>query len=152
MTQRAPHRQQGLTLIELLLGLAITALVLAPLVPMFATASNATRIVGDQAALEQEASFALARISARIRATTPPIAMPANQADWLKPAVYVLANGTLVEQQGTASYLLAESVTAFSLSAPVNSGGQQLIQASLSLARGDASASASVTVRMGGQQ
>lgn len=152
MSQPGAHRQQGLTLIELVLGLAIMALVLAPLTPMFATASNATRIIGDQAALQQEANFALARISARIRATTPPIALSANQADWLKPAVYVFTNGTLVEQQGTASYLLAESVTAFSLSAPVNLGGQQLIQASLSLARGGAVASANVTVRMGGLQ
>lgn len=152
MKRRAPSRQHGVTLIELLLGLAITALVLAPLVPMFATASNAARATGDKAALEQDASFALARISARIRATAPSTQLPANKDDWLKPSVYVFANGILVEQLGGVSYTLAESVTAFTLSAPESAGGQALIQVSLSLARGGATTSASATVRMGSLQ
>jgi prepilin-type N-terminal cleavage/methylation domain-containing protein len=152
MKQRAPSRQHGVTLIELLLGLAITALVLAPLAPMFATASNAARITADKGALEQDASFALARISARIRATAPSTQLPANQDDWLKPSVYVFANGILAEQLGGASYTLAESVTAFTLSAPESTDGQALIRVSLSLARGGAATTASATVRMGGLQ
>lgn len=152
--KRAVHRcQHGMTLIELLLGLAITALVLAPLAPMFATAADAARITGDRVALEQEASFALARISARIRATAPSTQLPATQADWLKPSVYVLnTGGTLVEQLGGVNYTLADSVTAFTLSAPPSTGGQALIQVSLTLARGGATTTASATVRMGGLQ
>lgn len=147
------RRQLGMTLIELLLGLAITALVLAPLAPMFATASNAARITGDRVALEQEASFALARISARIRATPPSTQLPATQADWLKPSVYFLnSGGTLVEQLGGINYTLAESVTSFTMSSPASTGGQALIQVNLSLARGTATTSASATVRMGGLQ
>lgn len=147
--------QHGLSLVELLLGLAITALVLAPLLPMLATASNAARITGDKTALEQEARFVLERVSARIRATAPSTQLPATTADWLKPAVYVFtagtngAKGTLVEQLSGDSHLLADSVTNFQLSAPPNTGGQPLIQVSLSLARGDASTTVGATVRMG---
>lgn len=152
---RAQRCQHGLSLIELLLGLAITGLVLAPLVPMLATASNAARITGDKAGLEQEASFVLERVSARIRATPPTTQLPAATADWLKPAVYVFTPGTngnpgtLVEQLSGDSHLLAESVTNFQLSAPPNTGGHPLIQVSLSLARGDASTTTVATVRMG---
>lgn len=117
---------------------------------MFATASNAARVTADKAALEQDASFALARIGARIRATAPSTQLPTNKDDWLKPSVYVFANGVLIEQLGGVSYTLAESVTAFTLSAPESTGGQALIQVSLSLARGGATTSASTTVRMGG--
>jgi len=144
--------EHGLSLIELLLGLAITALVMAPLVPMFATASNAARITGDQAALEQDARLALTRISARIRATPPSTQLSANRADWLKPSVYVVSNGTLIEQLGGINYVLAESVTAFTITAPPSAGGQALIQVSLSLARGGATTTTGATVRMGGLQ
>jgi Tfp pilus assembly protein PilW len=144
-------RQRGLSLFELLLGLAIAALVLAPLVPMLETASAAARIGGDQAALEQEADFALERIGARIRAT-PPSTLAGPTTDWLKPAVYVVADGTLVEQLGGTNYPLAASVTGFSLAAATNAGAQPLIRISLTLARNGASLSASSVVRMGGAQ
>lgn len=155
MMRPALPRQHGLSLVELMVGLAIAALVLAPLVPMLQTASAAARSGGDQLALEQEANFAIARISARIRASSPS-QLTANQSDWLKPAVYSLNGSTLTEQQGKDSYVVAESVTAFSLSAPASADGQPLVQVSLTLARTDggsnASASAGATVRMGGMQ
>jgi prepilin-type N-terminal cleavage/methylation domain-containing protein len=156
MKRPASARQHGLSLIELMVGLAITALVLAPLVPMLQTASAAARIGGDQLALEQEANFAIARISARIRASAPS-QLTGLTSDWLKPAVYSLdSNGTLTEQQGKDTYVVAESVTAFSLSAPASADGQPLVQVSLTLERKDAgsnaSTSASATVRMGGMQ
>lgn len=142
-------RQCGLSLFELLLALAITALVMAPLVPMLETASATARVGGDQAALEQEADFALERIAARIRATAPsPLTGPTT--DWLKPAVYVLANGSLVEQLGGSNYTLADSVTTFSLAAVANTGSQPLIRVSLTLTRNGTSVSASSVVRMGG--
>ena len=146
-----PARAHGLSLVELLLGLAVTALLLAPLAPMLDTAHAAARVTGEQAALEREAGFALERIAARIRAT-PASSSLQNQPDseWLKPAVYAhLDNGTLVERQNGAEYPLADSVTAFELSAPPVQGAGALIQVSLTLQRGDASASASATVRMG---
>ena len=146
-------RETGISLVELLLGLAITALVMAPLVPMLQTSFAATRIAGNQSALEQEADFALERIAARIRATAPSADLSKPEAEWLKPAVYVytVADGTLREQQGKDSYLLAESVTAFDLTAPAVNG-TPLITASLSLARDGASTTAVTTVRLGTMQ
>jgi Tfp pilus assembly protein PilW len=155
MKRPTPPREHGLGLVELLLGLAITALVLAPLLPMLQTASAAARVGADQVALEQEANFAIARISARIRASAPSQLAGAS-SDWLKPAVYSLSNGTLIEQQGKDTYVVAESVTAFSLSAPASADGQPLVQVSLTLARNgagsNASTSAGAVVRMGGMQ
>lgn len=155
MKRPASARQHGLSLVELMVGLAITALVLAPLVPVLQTAAAAARIGGDQLALEQEATFAIARISARIRASAPSQLISVSN-DCLKPAVYLLCAGTLTETQGKDTYVVAESVTAFSLSVAASADGQPLAQASLTLARNsagsNASTSASATVRMGGMQ
>lgn len=147
---RTPAREHGLTLAELLLGLAITALVMAPLVPMLRTASSAANVAQNRTALQREADFALARIAARIRATAPaPNLTDKPSSDWLKPAVYSVSNGALVEQQGLERYVLAESVTAFELSAPGADSAQQLLKVSLSLARDGGSATAAAVVRMG---
>jgi Tfp pilus assembly protein PilW len=143
-------RQHGLSLVELLLGLAITALVLTPLVPMLQTASAASSIGADRLAVERDAHFALDRIATRIRGTPIPPDLKGLPADWLKPAVYLLSNGTLIEQQGGTNYVLAESVTAFSITAPAATGSQPLVQASITLVRGGTSTTASTTVRMGG--
>jgi prepilin-type N-terminal cleavage/methylation domain-containing protein len=152
--KRQPNvRIRGLSLIELLIGLAIGALVLAPLLPMLQTANAAARVTGDQVALERDADFALERIAARIRATAPSTALSGASSSWLAPVSYVLSNGTLVERQAnTPDLALADSVTDFQLGAPTVIAGRQLIQVSLSLARGDASVTANTTVRMGGMQ
>ena len=148
MSRHSTIGERGISLIELLLGLAITALVLAPLVPMLGTASAASRMAGDRIALEQEADFALARIAARIRVTASSADLSKPPAEWLKPAVYTVVGDVLLEQQGAATYPLAESVKAFSLSAPAAEGTPR-ITATLSLERGDASTTAVVTVRLG---
>ena len=146
-------RQYGLSLIELLLGLAITALVMAPLVPMLASASSAARIADDQVSLERDADFALERIAARIRATAPATDLRDKPvSDWLKPAVYsVSATKALVEQQGPETYVLTEpeSVTDFALSAPVTEASQPAITISLTMKRRAASTTAVTTIRMG---
>ncbi|MFC5477445.1 PilW family protein [Massilia suwonensis] len=153
MSLRLPARVQGLSLVELLIGLAITALVMAPLVPMLQTASAAAGVGQEQIALQRDADFVLERIASRIRATPPSTTLAGKPSgDWLKPAVYSVNNGVLVEQQGKESYVLAESVTAFELSTPVNDSAQPLIKVSLSMARGGSSTSAVATVRMGTAQ
>ena len=153
MRVRPRIRQQGLSLAELLLGLALTALIMLPLLPMLQTASAADNAVADQAVLERDADFALNRIAARIRVTDP-ADMAAGKAtsEWLKPAVYSVANGVLVEQQGKDSYVLAESVSGFDMSASSSEAGQPLIKVSLALARDGASTSAVTTVRLGSAQ
>jgi len=147
-------RNQGLSLAELLLGLAIGALVLAPLPSLLQSAGASARVAEDQVALEREADFALERIAARIRSTAvPPDLADKPARDWLKPAVYsVTADGVLVEQQGTERYVLAESVSDFSLAAVIPESGQPLVKVSLSLARNSgtvATATATSTVRLG---
>ena len=152
MKRSVRGQQHGVSLVELLLGLAITALVLGPLVPMLQNAATAARIGGEQAALEQEADFAIERISDRIRATPPSTQLPSNRDDWLKPAVYFLSAGILYEQQKGINYPLAGSVTGFNLAAPASISGRPVIQVSLTLERNGFNASASATVRMGGVQ
>ena len=163
MNARLPARirNQGLSLTELLLGLAIGALVLAPLAPMLQSAGASARIAEDQVALEREADFALERIAARIRSTAATAGLTDKpSSEWFKPAVVysVNADGMLVEQQGKDSYVLAESVRDFSLAATVPEAGQPLIKVSLSLGRnngansdtsGSASTTATATVRLG---
>ena len=152
MSPRRHIAQHGITLVELLLGLAITALIMGPLVPMLQTASAAARMSGDRAALERDADFALERIATRIRITAPSKAeLDKPNSEWLKPAVYSVNGGVLIEQQGSASYTLAESVTAFSLTASATDSQHPLVTVSLSLGlpNGGASTSASATVRMG---
>jgi len=159
MSRHPLRRAHGLSLVELLIGLAITALVMAPLVPMMGTASNAARIADDQVALEREADFALERIVARIRATAPPPDMQNKpSSEWLKPeAVFSLIispgarAGVLVEQRGKETYVLTdpETVTSFELTMPVTEASQPAIRVSLSMERGAASTTAVATVRMG---
>ena len=141
-------RERGISLVELLSGLAIAALVMVPLVPMLGTASSASRVAASRIALEQEADFALARIAARIRITASSEDLSKPSTEWLKPAVYTLVGGVLLEQQGSDTYRLAESVTAFSLSAPAADGTPR-ITATLSLERDGASTTAVTTVRLG---
>ncbi|MCC2960128.1 hypothetical protein LK540_06755 [Massilia sp. IC2-278] len=149
MTRRL-LRARGLSLAELLLGLAIGALVLAPLGPMLQSAGAAARVAADQVALERDADFALDRIAARIRSTAAgPALTDKPSSEWLKPAVYSVADGMLVEQQGKDSYVLAESVNSFSLTASSTEAGQPLLTVRLDLARGSASTSTAASVRMG---
>jgi Tfp pilus assembly protein PilW len=148
MSRHSAFQERGISLVELLLGLAITALVLAPLVPLLETASAASRMARNQIALEQEADFALARIAARIRVTASSEDLSKPSTEWLKPAVYSVVGGVLREQQGADTYPLAESVTAFNLSASA-AGGAPRITATLSLERDGASTTAVTTVRLG---
>lgn len=144
-------RARGLSLAELLLGLAIGALVLAPLPSLLHSAGAAARVAEEQVALERDADFALERIAARIRATAATAGLTDKpSSEWLKPAVYSVADGVLVEQQGAERYVLADSVSAFTLSASSSEGGDPLVKVSLSLMRvGGAATTAVTTVRLG---
>ena len=144
-------RHHGLSLTELLLGLAIGALLLAPLPSLLQSAGASARVAADQVALEREADFALERIAARIRATAPAAGRTDKpSSEWFKPVVYSVAEGVLVEQEGKDSYVLAESVTGFAMSVSSSEAGLPLIKVSLGLAReGGASTTAVAAVRLG---
>lgn len=133
------RRQSGLSLIELMLALAVTAAVMVPLLGLMSTTANASHQVKPRFDLEREADFAVQRIVARIRAGAP-------------IANYAREGSKLIEKDGAVTSTLADSVSAFSHSLPASGAGQQLVKVSLTLARDGASASADATVRTGGMR
>jgi type II secretory pathway component PulJ len=130
-------RQSGISLIELLLALAITAMVMVPLLGLVRTTAATSSHVGPRFELERQADFAVQRIAAQVRGGAP-------------IANYSVSGGKLIETKGTVVSTLADSVTAFTPNMPVNAVGQQLVQVSLTLARDGASATAMATIRAGG--
>ena len=128
--------QRGLSLVELLLALALGALVMLPLLNLLNTTAAASAHVKPRYELEREAAFALQRIVAQVRA-----GMPLTN--------YTLDGDRLVETNGSAVSTLANSVTAFSLATPAAATSAPLVQVSLTLARAGATASASTTIRAG---
>jgi prepilin-type N-terminal cleavage/methylation domain-containing protein len=61
--------QRGVSLIELLLALAVTAMMMVPVVAMLDTTVDAGAMTSSRRSLEQDASFALDRIATQVRAT-----------------------------------------------------------------------------------
>jgi prepilin-type N-terminal cleavage/methylation domain-containing protein len=130
-------RQSGFSLVELLLALALTAVIMVPLLGLVRTTAAASSHTGPRFDLERQADFAVQRIATQLRGGAP-------------TTNYTVSGGKLIETNGTVTSTLADSVTAFSQTMPVNAVGQQLVQVSLTLTRGDASATAVATVRAGG--
>ena len=149
MMRRTSTHERGLSLVELLLGLAITALVLVPLVPMLGTASAAARIGADRVAVEQEADFALEYIGARIRAASDPKEFTGSSCAPGKLADYDVINNELVKNPGKDQLVLAKAVTCITFSTISSSSGQKLIQVSLDLTQGAASTTATAVVPLG---
>ena len=134
---RIPSSQSGVSLIELLLALGITAMVMVPMLGLLRTTSATSSQVSPRFELERQADFAVQRIAAQVRGGAP-------------VSNYSLDGDKLIEKNGTVVSTLAESVTAFSQSMPAAAAGQQLVLVSLTLARDGASATAVATVRAGG--
>ena len=128
--------QRGLSLVELLLALAISALVMVPLLNLLNTTAAASAQVKPRYELEHEAAFALQRIVAQVRRGVP-------------VASFTLEGDKLVEKHGALVTTLAGSVTAFTQAVTVPATSQQLVHVSLTLARGGATASAGATIRAG---
>jgi len=136
-TVRLPSRQSGLSFVELLIALAITAMVMVPMLGLLRTTAATSNQVKPRFDLEREADFAVQRIAAQVRGGAP-------------VSNYSLSGDKLIETNGTVVSTLAESVTAFSQSMPATAAGQQLVQVSLTLARDGASTTANATIRAGG--
>ena len=134
---RILSRQSGVSLVELLLALALTAMLMVPLLGLVRTTAATSSHVSPRFELERQADFAVQRIVSKVRSGTP-------------VANYSVNGGKLVETNGTVVSTLADSVTAFTANMPLNAAGQQLVQLSLTLARDGASATAVATVRAGG--
>jgi prepilin-type N-terminal cleavage/methylation domain-containing protein len=154
-------RQRGLTLLEMLLALAAGALLLSAALPMLNLTMSAatTAATTDQMDVDRQAAFAIERISAIVRAT-PPVILAAQDSStsgaWFKPSTFQLSGTQLVEQRDPdpAPHVLADSVTAFSITNLPVSDGRQLVQVSLTLEPSNSTASTTVTsvMRMGWTQ
>ena len=88
---RPAHAQSGLTLMELLIALAIAALLVAPLAAAVLNALKAQSVASDAVDVAQQAQFSMQRMEAAVRCTAPhTLAAKAagTSADWLAPLAY----------------------------------------------------------------
>jgi prepilin-type N-terminal cleavage/methylation domain-containing protein len=160
--------QRGLTLLELLLALALGALLMTAVMPMLngAMAAATDPSTTDQPELDRQAAFALDRIAMAVRATAPttlvtPIGLidillttspdTTTSGRWFAPSTFQLYGTTLVEKRDGDSVLhvLADSVSSFSIVPLPVTDGRQLVQVDLTLARGKTSTTVTGVVRMG---
>ena len=148
----------GLTLIELLVGLALTAMVLVAMTSMLQVSSASSAASAEQLDLQEQAQFAMRRIVQRIEQTPAALLAPKSNdtsGSWLSPALYDLRGGSLSETIGGTTSVLAENATSLSItSAPVNLG-HPVVTVAFTLnklnasARIVATASVAVSVRLG---
>jgi Tfp pilus assembly protein PilW len=153
-----------MTLVELLVGLALTVLLLRSVTVLLRVHAAAAGSASEQLDLQEQAQFAVRRIARRIDQTPAALLAPkgndATSAGWLAPALYDLRNGTapgtlalsetMTEAGLTTTRVLAEPATSLSITSAPVSVGRTLVTVSLTLVRGNASASAAVTARLGG--
>ena len=166
----APARQQrGVTLIELLIGMVISALVFGAingLVKLGADAQASGRALNE---LSYQGRFALERISDRARQVAPkPLGEPAagTTGDWFAPTgcaanacVMYCLNGssqlietTTADLACTGTTVIAGNVAAFSAAIPAGAGAvdRPIVALSLTLASGAAVVGLSASIRLGG--
>jgi prepilin-type N-terminal cleavage/methylation domain-containing protein len=138
-----PRPAHGYTLLELMIGLTIAALVMLPLSEMLRAGADSARLV--RAGLDQnaDARFAIGRIVAQ--------AAKARQQDdknlgnpaayWLMPLQYTLTNGALVETDTDAkpvrNSVLATGVRAFDLNVSDVGAGRLVLRIDLVFDRPD---------------
>ena len=161
-------RQRGLTLLELLLALALGALLMTAVLPLLngAMAAATAPSTTDQPDLDRQAEFALGRIAQAVRATAPTtLTTPTTLLDlllstapdtttsskWFAPSTFQLSGTTLVEKRDgdPVLHVLADSVDSVAFTALPVSEGRQLIQVDLVLKTANATASVSSVMRMG---
>ena len=141
MARPAPA-QCGLTLVELMISLAIAALLAAPLVAMIRGAFSAQSVAGDANAVAQQARFAMQRMEAVARATAPHVLTnpsansTGNYFDPVqfcrKPSANVLRETTTADNPCTAGRVIADNVVSFD-AAQFNAGpgAAQVVQLQL---------------------
>lgn len=156
MISRHGRRQHGVTLVELLMALAIAALVLAPLATMLETSVRASTGNAGRAALEQDLRFALDRIGAEVRASarkplTPQNTALADSGGWFDRSRFrINASNQLIEVRDGIDNVVADSVSAFGISARTVGVDATIIEANLKLERDTDTVQGSIAVRMGG--
>lgn len=153
MTGRNRGYERGVSLVELLLALAVTAMMMVPVVTMLDTTVAAGAFTGTRRTLEQDASFALDRIATQVRATPrktlAPNASPSDSETWFA-ARYSQKASQLIERVSGFDYVIADAVSSFSITARAVGTDNTLVETSLVLQRGEEVASATAVVRLGG--
>lgn len=144
MARPAPA-QSGLTLMELLIALAIAALLIAPLGAMVLNALKAQSAAGDINEVAQQAQFSMQRMEAAVRRTAPhtlSAKAAGTSADWLAPVAFCLdANKRLIETTpadtgctSNSAPVIADGVSAFSVqSFSAGSGAFPVIEIQLTV-------------------
>ena len=144
---RPAHIQSGLTLMELLITLAIAALLVAPLFAMVMDALAAQSVAAETNDVAQQAQFSMQRMEAAVRRTAPhTLAAKAasTSAGWLAPVAFCLAaNSRLIETapadincDGNSAPLIviADGVSAFSVqSFSAGAGAGRVIEIQLTV-------------------
>jgi prepilin-type N-terminal cleavage/methylation domain-containing protein len=166
---RQPETQHGLTLVELLIAIAISAVVITALNGLVKLGSDAQTTGRANNELTYQARFALDRIANKARALAPKVlATPAagTTADWFAPAgcsgaacVQYCLNGSnqLVETvvsdtTCTGTTVVASGVTAFTATLPASAGAldRPIAVLTLALVKGSSSVSLAYSLRLGG--
>lgn len=147
--------QRGWTLVELLVALALTAALMAPLASMFRNAANSGAAARAGLDVNSDVRFAMGRIAQRVAALTP-AAVDAAMGDanaLLAPLSYALSGTDLVETDTSVSparsSVIANKVSAFRLSAPATGDGQPVVTIELTVAAAGGTVSAARTMRVG---
>jgi prepilin-type N-terminal cleavage/methylation domain-containing protein len=162
-------RQRGLTLIELMLGMVLGAIVLGAIHGLVKLGTDAQSFGRSTNELTYQGRFALERISDRARLSAPkPLSAPAanTTGDWFAPVgcsgaaclMYCLnGSGQLIETITTdtscsGSTIIARSVAVFTAALPANGGAvdRSIAVIGLTLADGAVSTSLATSVRLGG--
>jgi prepilin-type N-terminal cleavage/methylation domain-containing protein len=150
-----PAPQRGWTLVELLVVLALSAALMAPLASMFRNAADSGATARAGLDMNSDARFAVDRIAQRVAALAPAavdVAMSDANA-LLAPLSYTLSGADLVETDSSVSparaSVIATNVTAYRLSAPATGDGRPVVKIELALAAGGSTVSAVRTVRVG---
>jgi len=138
---------RGFTLLELLIGLAIAAIVMLPLSDMLRTGADSARFVRANLDQNADARFAMGRIAAQTTLPDRPKQGAANAGNppaWVAPLQYALTNGALVETDPDAKpvrkSVLATGVRSFELRIPDVGTGYPLLRIDLVLDRPDCDA------------
>lgn len=143
---------RGVTLVELLVGLAIAAIVLLPLTDMLRAGADSARFVRSGLDQNADARFAINRVAAQAASITTPKPAPGDVAEpaaWLAPMQYTLQNGALVETvpdpKPARSSVLLTGVRSFVTTVPEIGAGATLLRIDLVLDRPDCQPGANQT-------
>ncbi|WP_036168254.1 prepilin-type N-terminal cleavage/methylation domain-containing protein [Massilia sp. 9096] len=160
----------GLSLVELLMALAISAVLLLPLAALLQDAMESGAVGRSALDLNGDLRFALDRVAARVTTAArpaqlqpqapppqfPPYGDTPAVAAWIAPFAYSVSGTSLVETDPgvtpTRTSVIAANVASFKLSAVDTTYGQGLVRIELTLAANGASASGARTVRLWGPQ